>query len=150
MVLLPLLLLLNPKEAIGASSQVTELTPTQKLAANPGLAYKGVRLYQQPQGWGCVGYLRKRGYYVPRTLSGGAGSIPVDSTELPPEGEYVVIVTHEGPIGHVALATNIGGVLIVREEGSFGKTGGRGRVVPLSQYKGYIFSIQPVEEVLNV
>lgn len=74
------------------------------------------------------------------TRNGGAGSIPVNSKELPPEGEYVVIVTSEGRVGHVALAVNIRGQLIVRDEANFGKAGGLGRVVPLHKYKGHVFS----------
>lgn len=131
---------LFPKDASGATTHETRLASIQKLAANPALAYKGVKIYKQPRGWGCVGYLRRQGYYVPMTRTGGAGSIPVSSTALPPEGEYVVIVTWEGPVGHVLLGTNINGQIIVRDEANFGKVGGKGRVVPLRMYKGYIVS----------
>ena len=113
------------------------------LLEHPELKYKGIKNYSQPQGWGCVGCLRRSGYYVPRTQDGSAGSIVVDSTDLPPEGEYVVIVTWESGMGHVALATVIDGVIIVRYECNYGKGNRQGRIVPRHLYKGYIKSPTP-------
>jgi hypothetical protein len=111
---------------------------SQALLERPDLEYKGIKDYAQPQGWGCVGHLRGKGYKVPLTQNGTAGSILVDSTAYPPEGEYVVIVTYDGPLGHVALGTTIDGQIVVRDEAGYGKKQGHGRVVDPKLYKGFI------------
>lgn len=46
----------------------------------------------------------------------------------------VVVVTYDGPIGHVAAAKVIDNHLVTVADSAFGP----GRVIPLSVYKGYI------------
>lgn len=58
----------------------------------------------------------------------------VDSMELPPEGQVVVIKTTDGPIGHVAAAVNKGGKLIRVADSAFTS----GSQVPLEKYRGYV------------
>lgn len=82
----------------------------------------------------CVWYLRSLGYYVPQNPKIAARTLPVRSSELPPEGKVVVIVTYDSRLGHVAAAVNKNGLLITVADSAFGA----GRIVPLSVYKGYI------------
>lgn len=83
-------------------------------------------------GAGCVRYLRDRGIYVPQNPLIFANTLPVDSTELPPEGKLVLLVTYEGPLGHVSYGKNEGGKLISVID-SIGP-----HEIPISLYKGYI------------
>ncbi|KKN71728.1 hypothetical protein LCGC14_0417940 [marine sediment metagenome] len=81
---------------------------------------------------GCVLYLRSRGFCVPKTRNGGAGSLPVKSTELPPIGEEVYIVSRESVLGHVARGYFDGENLISTVDSA-----GAGRVIPLNLFKGW-------------
>lgn len=81
---------------------------------------------------GCVLYLRSRGFCVPRTPTGGAGSLPVVSTELPTIGEEVYLVSYETPLGHVSRGYFNGKELITTVDSA-----GAGRVIPLGVYKGW-------------
>lgn len=82
----------------------------------------------------CVTYLRSKGYTVPRIPAIAAITMKVDSMELPPEGQVVVIKTTDGPIGHVAAAVNKGGKLIRVADSAFTS----GSQVPLEKYRGYV------------
>ena len=81
---------------------------------------------------GCVLYLRSRGLCVPKTPSGGAGSLPVRSTKLPPIGEEVYCVTYESkPYGHVGKCVNDGENLVypINSTAQYN--------VPLNLFKGW-------------
>lgn len=79
-------------------------------------------------------YLRAKGYTVPRNPKIAARTLPVVSTELPPEGKIVVIVTYYSKAGHVSAAQNIDGELVIVDDSVFKK----GHIVPKSLYKGFI------------
>ena len=81
---------------------------------------------------GCVLYLRSRGFCVPKTPNGGAGSLPVKSTQLPPIGEVVYIISYETPLGHVSRGFYDGENLITTVDSA-----GEGRIIPLNLYKGW-------------
>ena len=81
---------------------------------------------------GCVLYLRSRGFCVPKTPNGGAGSLPVKSTQLPPIGEVVYIISYETPLGHVSRGFYDGKNLISTVDSA-----GEGRIIPMSLYKGW-------------
>jgi len=83
-------------------------------------------------GRGCVRYLRQKGIPVPPNPLIASKYLPVDSTELPPEGVPVIIVSYISPLGHVSWGQNIGGRLVNIYD-SAGMT-----EVPLSVYKGYV------------
>ncbi len=88
-------------------------------------------------GSNCVATVRQAGYYVPRTKDGYARTMPVSSTELPPENVPVVIKTAESKAGHVLVAVRKGDQLISIIEGNHPQAGQQ-RVVPLSLYRGYV------------
>jgi len=81
---------------------------------------------------GCVLFLRSKGFCVPRTPTGGAGSLPVRSTDLPPIGEEVYFVSYETPLGHVGRGIFNGKDLVSTIDSA-----GSGRIIPLALYKGW-------------
>ena len=81
---------------------------------------------------GCVLYLRSRGFCVPKTPNGGAGSLPVKSTQLPTIGEEVYLVSYESRLGHVSRGYFNGKDLITTVDSA-----GEGRIIPLRLYKGW-------------
>lgn len=83
----------------------------------------------------CIETVRQAGYFVPRTLDGYARTVKIDSTELPPEGETVVIRTSHSSMGHVSVIENVDGKLVYVEDSVFPK----GSEVDMSQYEGYLY-----------
>lgn len=91
-----------------------------------------VRFYPRSR-YNCVWIVRNAGFAVPRSTDGFARTIPVSSKGLPPEGKLVVIKTSESRMGHVLVARRVGNVLT-----SVVDSVGKGRIIPLSVYRGYI------------
>lgn len=83
-------------------------------------------------GVGCVKYLRAKGIPVPQNPLIYAKYLPVDSTELPPPGVKVILVSYMSPIGHVSWGYNDGGTLkvILDSDGI--------KEIPIGLYKGYV------------
>lgn len=77
-------------------------------------------------------YLRAKGYVVPQNPKIAAKTLPA-TPGLPPEGEVVVAVTYEGPVGHVRAVKNVDGKL-VKVDDSLGDKG----KVDMASYKGWI------------
>ena len=117
-----------------AQIQDQRTIPTQRLIpyalALPVIKDKPIRR------WGnCVWTVRMAGYYVPKSRTGWAGSISVNSKYLS-EGKIAVAVTYEGPYGHVLVVKKIDGQLVSIVEGNHSE--GAGRIVDPSIVKGYI------------
>ncbi len=84
----------------------------------------------------CVQYLRQHGYPVPMNPKISAITLPVKSTDLPPEGKVALIVTRESRWGHVRMAVVKGGKLINVIDSVNGKT-----PVEINRmlYKGWVY-----------
>jgi len=89
--------------------------------------------YSGVYGGGCVLFLRQRGYKVPQNPLIHAKYLPVDSTDLPPEGVEVLAVSYESTSGHVSMVKNVGGKLVTTVDSA-----GAGREIPIGAYKGFI------------
>ena len=137
-----LLLLLNPQDASGTNSK-EEVYTTRLVAVraplNPITDRQPISKHTQYRAaratYNCVAHLRLKGFDVPRTLNGYAGSIPVRTQEIS-EGEVKIAVTREGTYGHVVAVQLQNGVLVSVEEGNHSE--GVGRTVPWEVLKGFI------------
>ncbi len=79
--------------------------------------------------------VRKAGYTVPSNPQIWVKYLAVDSTELPPEGVLVVLVTNEGRNGHISIGKNVNGKLysVIDSIGA--------HEIKLSLYRGYLYNI---------
>lgn len=134
-----LLFILVPREALTEGLEESNIGPAEPrltvvyAPSNP-ITIEGDWLKPVVRGStiNCVEFLRSNGIDVPSNPSIVAKTLPVDSTELPPEGLLVILVTYEGPDGHVSYGKNVGGKLFSVLD-SIGA-----HEIPPSLYKGYV------------
>ena len=84
----------------------------------------------------CYTTVVSAGYKLPRTENGWAGTLPVNANKIT-DGQLAVVVTSEGPHGHVLVVRQVQGKLVSVIEGNY-PGGGVGRIVPPSVVKGFI------------